>query len=647
MQLVEVAGETEIPLPVTDEWGTGAYVTASLLRGADSVTEMPARSMGLAHAAIDPGARALELHLDAPEDADPRGRMEVTLRSDSDGPVYATLAAVDLGILTLTDFDSPDPAAHYFGQRRLGVALRDIYGRLIDARAGAMGQVRSGGDASGVDRAGPAPTEALLALFEGPVELQDGQATIGVDLPAFNGTVRLMAVAWSDTGVGRAEADVLVRDPVVVQPSLPRFLTPGDTSRMRLELTHATGDAGEMDLRVTGHGLGDVPATVTLAEEGRAVLDLALAPTALGAHTYTVELTTPDGRLLTRKQTLTVQRTDPEIARSSRFTLAPGDSFRFTDDALDGLRDGARATLVAGAGAALDLPGLMLRLTGYPYGCTEQLASRLQPLLLASGAAVELGLVTEPEAQARIQSAIDSILTRQDRAGRFGLWRAGGYDLWLDAYITDVLTRARGQGANVPTRALRMALDNLRNEVGRAGELYDNAAAIAYAFYVLARAGEANIGDLRYYADTLAKKFDTPLAAAQLGGALAAYGEQARADAMFRQAAALANTGGAEGYRRDYGTGLRDRAGLLALAAEAGSGAVDRVRLARQIAQRGAAQALSTQEAVWSLQAAVALDRAGSDLSLDGRAVPGDVVQLTMAARAPSPIPATAIPPSR
>jgi uncharacterized protein YfaS (alpha-2-macroglobulin family) len=292
------------------------------------------------------------------------------------------------------------------------------------------------------------------------------------------------------------------------------------------------------------------------------------------------------------------------------------------------LGEGARATLIAGAGAALDLPGLMQRLTAYPYGCTEQLASGIQPLLLASGAAVELGLVTAPEAQSRIQSAIDRILTRQGRTGSFGLWSAGGYDLWLDAYVTDVLTRAAGQGADVPDTALRMALDNLRNEVAQAGDLYDNASGIAYAMYVLARAGEAAIGDLRYYADTLAEKFDTPLSAAQLGGALAAYGEQARADAMFRQAAGLASNDGAEGYRRDYGTGLRDRAGLLALASEAGSGAVDRVLLARQISQRGALHELSTQEAAWSLQAAVALGSDSSGLSVDGRAVEGNVVQL-------------------
>ena len=109
-------------------------------------------SMGLAHAAIDPGAKALSVSIDAPEKPPTRAaRMEVTLTSDSDGPVYATLAAVDLGILTLTDFDSPDPAAHYFGQRRLGVALRDIYGRLIRCAGGRDGAgAASGGDASGI-----------------------------------------------------------------------------------------------------------------------------------------------------------------------------------------------------------------------------------------------------------------------------------------------------------------------------------------------------------------------------------------------------------------------------------------------------------------------------------------------------------------
>ncbi len=632
MRLVPVDGETLVDLPVTADWGAGAYVTASLIRPAGSADLMPARAMGLAHAAIDPGTRALNAVLTAPLDAAPRGPLTVTLDlpDGTDGPAYATLAAVDLGILTLTNYQSPDPMGYFFGQRRLGVALRDIYGRLIDARDGAMGQVRSGGDAGAATRSGPTPTEDLLAQFAGPIALENGQAEVTFDLPAFNGTVRVMAVVWSDTGVGQASADVLVRDPVVVQPSLPRFMTPGDTSRLRLELTHAKGPVGDMALAVTGHGLGAVPDSVTLAEGQSLTLDLPLAPTEVGEHVYQVTLTTPDGMALTRDLRLSVQHTDPEIARTSQFTLAAGQSFTFDANALDGLRAGTgRATLVAGAGSALDLAGLIQHLRAYPYGCTEQITSSLQPLLMAGATVTSMGLMSDAVLRDTLQSSIDRILTRQGRNGSFGLWSAGGYDLWLDAYVTDTLLRAEAAGAVVPDAAMRSALNNLRNQAAQAGSLFNGASGYAYAFYVLARAGEAAIGDLRYYADTLADSFDTPLAAAQLGAALAAYGEQGRADAMFAQARNMAVQAAEDtDWRQDYGTALRDRAGVLALAVQSGSAAVDRVQLAGLLTQRSAVSDLSTQEAVWSLAAATALGAESSGLQLDGQPVTGNIVQM-------------------
>ncbi len=471
----------------------------------------------------------------------------------------------------------------------------------------------------------------MLALFSGPVEVVNGRAEVGFDLPAFNGTVRVMAVAWTDRAVGQAQADVLVRDPVVVQPSLPRFMTPGDASRLRLELTHATGPAGEMALEAHGHGLGEVPTSVVLGEGERVVLDLPLRPSEVGLHDLRIELTTPDGRVLRRELRLTVQHNDPEVARSSQFALAPSESFRLDDAALAGFRPGsARATLIAGPGAALDLPGLVQRLVGYPYGCSEQIASGLQPLLAAPDLVAELGLATDAEVRERLQHGVDRLLTRQGRTGAFGVWGAGGNDLWLDAYVTDVLLRAEAEGAGLPAHALPMALDNLRNRAARAGSLSDGAAGYAYAFYVLARAGEAAIGDLRYYADTLPERFDTPLAAAQLGAALAAYGERERADAMFARAQRLALAAtDPGGWRDDYGTALRDRAGVLALAVEAGSGVVDRLQLASLLTGRAPAHHLSTQEAAWALRAAVAMGAEGQGLLLDDRPVSGDVVRLS------------------
>ena len=78
------------------------------------------------------------------------------------------VAAVDVGILNLTNYKPPAPDDYYLGQRRLTAEIRDLYGQLIDGMQGARGQIRSGGDA-GAELTGSPPTQAPLALYSGIV----------------------------------------------------------------------------------------------------------------------------------------------------------------------------------------------------------------------------------------------------------------------------------------------------------------------------------------------------------------------------------------------------------------------------------------------------------------------------------------------
>jgi uncharacterized protein YfaS (alpha-2-macroglobulin family) len=203
--------------------------------------------------------------------------------------------------------------------------------------------------------------------------------------------------------------------------------------------------------------------------------------------------------------------------------------------------------------------------------------------------------------------------------------------MWLDAYVSDFLSRARAQGFAVPDQAFRLALDNLRNQVNYYSDFDVGGEPLAYALMVLAREGAAAIGDLRYYADVKGDAFATPLAMAQLGAALASYGDQPRADAMFARAAAAlkAQSNQTEQlWRADYGTAYRDAAAVLTLAVESGSNAVDREDLADRIATTSLA--LSTQEATWALMAANALiDRdGGKNITLNGEPADGPLVRV-------------------
>eukprot|EP00903_Cladosiphon_okamuranus_P021251 g19522.t1 len=500
MKTVEVTeGENIVNLKVTEDWGAGAYVTASVIRPMKAEAgQMPTRALGLDYAPVDPGAKALEVTLDLPDQANPRGPVTARVKVAGQGKsqAYVTLAAVDVGILNLTGFDSPDPKAHYFGQRRLGMDIRDLYGRLIDSGQGAMGRVRSGGDAGGsIGLQSPPPTEDLVAYFTGPVAIgPDGTAEVSFDLPEFNGTVRFMAVAWTDQAVGAAERDVLVRDPVVLTATLPRFLQPGDTTTLLLELTHAFGPTGDTSLSVSAQGVtlpDPVPASVTLAEGARQC----------------------------------AATTSRSRSRSGS-TWRQGDTFTLDANVFAGMRPGSGQAMVsAGPLAQFDAPALLAMLDRYPYGCTEQVTSTALPLLYLSSVAEAMDLAAPAELDLRISQSIDRVLTRQDSSGAFGLWQAGSEELWLDAYVTDFLSRAKAQGHDVPDLAFGQALDNLRNRVNYAPDFdaQSNAGgeALAYALMVLAREGKANMGDLRYYADVKGEAFGTPLAAAQLGAALA------------------------------------------------------------------------------------------------------------------------------
>jgi uncharacterized protein YfaS (alpha-2-macroglobulin family) len=639
---VEVeAGEVLVPLTVTQDWGSGAYVTAMMLQPLTGKTSRtPTRALGLAHATITQPGQELEVAIEVPEVARPRSTETAQIKVTGAKPgeqVWLTVAAVDLGILNLTGFKSPDPSAHYHGQRRLGMELRDIYGRLIDPGNGALGQLRSGGDADrGMQMQSPPPTQDLVAFFSGAVQVDaSGMVAFPMDLPAFNGTVRLMAMAWSGAAVGQAEADMLVRDPVVVTASLPRFLAPGDQSRINVELVHADGPAGEMTLLAqslgTGITLGNLPGSITLGDQGKAVLELPVTATAVGDPEVILSLITPDGKHLSQVLRLPVRANDSVLATTRRFTLNKGSNFELTEDVFAGLRPGtARAVLSAGPLAKFDVPGLLASLDQYPYGCTEQVTSKALPLLYLSSVAQSLGLGRGPQVKERIQSAIQRVLTRQASNGAFGLWRAESGDFWLDAYASDFLSRARRQGHEVPEAAFVRAMDNLRNRLNYASDFEEGGEDVAYALLVLAREGAASMGDLRYYADVKARAFATPLAAAQLGGALAAYGDQRRADRMFARAGELLQRAEQEGpvWRADYGTQRRDAAAVLALITEAGSDVISAETLSTRVSTN--TTRMSTQESAWTLLAAHALIKnpESSGMLINGQPSVGPFVQI-------------------
>jgi uncharacterized protein YfaS (alpha-2-macroglobulin family) len=620
----------EVDIPVTKEWGAGSYVTATLYRpGEAQESRMPMRAIGITWLKVDPEARDLNVSITAPDKTLPRQPLNISLQVAGAGAnedAYVTLAAVDVGILNLTRYEPPAPDLWYFGQRRLGLEIRDIYGRLIDGSLGATGRLRTGGD-GGISLQASPPKEKLVAFFSGPVKLDaEGKANVAFDIPQFNGTVRLMAVAWSKAGVGHGVKDVVVRDPIVVTASLPRFLAPGDDSNLRLDIANTDAPAGNYQLSVTttdAVAIGqNAIKPLMLAAGGKADITLPLVGIQPGEGTVSIRLSGADGTSVSQDLYIPVRPAAMPVTQRRLVDLKPGGSVTVDSNLLaDSVMQGASVSVNVSRSTAFDIPALLMSLDRYPYGCAEQTTSRALPLLYLSELAVQNGLADEAEVKKRVQDAIYRVLSYQASSGSFGLWGPDSGDLWLDSYVTDFLSRAREQGYEVPEQAVVQALESLQNSLSFTNNIKDQGNEIAYALYVLARNRKAAISDLRYYADTSLSDFPTPLAKAHIAAALSLYGDAQRAQNIF--AASLQMSQDAQIHkvslvRSDYGSSLRDAAAVLALAAE--SRPVPRIvpALADVVAKEWTSKKYtSTQEQTWMLLAARALQKGDDDLRLD------------------------------
>lgn len=626
-------GGTTFSLPVDQTWLPGAYVTATLYRALDEkARRMPGRSVGVAWLGLDTKPHTLDVTLDAPAKVLPGTQLSVPVRIaglSAGEEARITVAAVDVGILNLTRYEAPAPEKWFHAQRRLGLEFRDLYGRLIDGMRAELGRLRTGGDGSGgMSADGSPPVEAPLSLFSGIVKVgPDGTAKVTFDLPDFNGQVRLMAVAWSKAKVGSAKADVIVRDKLALTVSGPRFLTLGDTARLEVDVHNIEAPAATYYAHVT-------PETEVSAFGKTLVIDMALKPTErrreavplkpdrLGPIAYDIIVTGPDGLKVRRRIAIDVKPPAAGIRRTTVSSLAAnGGKLTLSKDLFhDLIPSSAKLSLTVGPTAAFDVAGLLGELDRYPYGCAEQTTSRALPLLYVNDMAKRLGLAQEAEIKGRIAKAIDRLMEMQDSSGAFGIWGPSDGDLWLTAYVTDFLTRAKEQGFEVRREPFTQALDKLANTLAFAQDFEKGGEARAYALYVLARNGRAPLGDLRYYVDARLERFSTPLAKAQLGAALSMLGDTARAGKAFT--AALAGLEGdpgkaLDGVRDDYGSLIRDGAGILTLVAETGVAKARVPDLTKVVATAFRSRRYtSTQEQTWMLLAARALADEARNTSL-------------------------------
>jgi alpha-2-macroglobulin len=610
--------EQTIDIPVEDGWGAGVYALITVYRPGKDQQKGADRAVGLIWLPMDSAPQRLEVAVNAPEQVRPRQMLQVPVSvkgAEAGSEIRLTLAAVDEGVLQLTNFVSPDPITWFFAKQQLGTDIRDIYGQLIIPPDSKPLTLRNGAGEDGL-RGAPQSNVKIVSLFSGVVKAeQDGIASVPLDIPDFNGRLRLMAVAWSKEKTGAASKPMRVNDPIVVSPSLPRYLADGDQSNIQLLIENIDGPEGDYQIAWTTEGavvMAKESSTAKAALQPKKRQSLSFPVTAIGIGSGKLHLSVsgPAGYSYAGDFDLNVRgKYLPTLTRTYS-KIDPGAAISLNKDTLGGLYPAtAKVAVSISSMPNVDVAGLLGELDRYPHGCLEQLTSRAMPLLYANQLAERFSYPADKNLSSRVQGAIELILQKQLGEGSFGLWSDQSEpEPWLSAYAMDFLGRAKEKGFAVPDYFYKKGLDWLTGEVKQSGSQDKHIEALAYAHWVLARAGQARQEDARYLYDTKFGSIVSPLAQAQLAGTLALLGDQERAVKGLKAALQAADTEAASWW--SYGSRLRDLASVISVIGDSGLKQLDPApawqELTGLLSKR---KYLSTQEQAALIMASLTLDK--------------------------------------
>jgi len=571
-----------LSIPVREEYKPNAYVSVHLVRSTESLErDAPVRAFGVAPFKVNTEKHRLEVTLSAPEEMRPKTPLavDVQVRDSSGAPrgeALLTLAAVDEGICQLTDFRTPDAYGYFYGKKRLSVESYDTYGAILPEVKSSLSSP-SGGAGARRRHLSPAMARRVkpVAFWSGWVRTDaEGKATVRFDIPQFNGTVRLMACVLAGSEFGKAEKPVLVRDPIVLTPTFPRFV--GSTDRFVVPVSLFNGTRAEPVVPASGPASSiagpdnetapeklapaqAVPAVdddrfevrlsvqgpVRLVDEGiralhvpkgeeKAVSFVLEARKGVGKASFTVSAK-GNGEQTEATVEAPVRPPVPFTTLFGRGAVTEEQpaSFALPAEWVEGT---AEFSLTLSSFPAVRFASSLQYLLGYPHGCVEQTASKLFPLLYFDDLAktVEPALFRRTAADYFIEEGIARLGNMQQDSGDFSFWPEGGdVNGWASIYAAHFLVEARKAGHGVPDRVHSKMLEALARWT-RSYSLDDRASCqrAVYACYVLALAGRPEKSTMLYFKNNALDRLPDD-SQFQLAGAFAHAGDRATALEML------------------------------------------------------------------------------------------------------------------
>lgn len=618
--------ETELDIKITEDHFPNAYVSVYIVQAhGQSKNDTPIRQYGYASLVVNNKDKLLNINIESDDEILPNSDFEVNIQVEDNKRTQFTIAVVDEGLLNITNFRTPEPYKHFYMTKRLAIQNYDMMSEVIGLNLDEVHKTYIiGGDSyrekqlkkgrQEVERFKP------VTMFKGPMWTdENGKATVKFNMPNYVGSVRAMVVAARDEKYAGNSKDIVVKAPLMILPSLPRKLSPGDKVEVPVTLFATEDGIGELSLKLDVEGpisiIGDSEKKLILNEKGES------------DQYFQIEVGDEVGK---GKIKITAQSKEHKVKNETEIAINSSNMYTYikknydlntdenlTVDLISNVLKGTNKTKITiSKYKKLMLDQRIKWLMRYPYGCIEQTTSTVLPQLFLEKV-VDSEELNTSKISNNINAGIKKLRRFQLSNGAFAYWPGNDHtSVWGTNYAGHFLVEAKKAGYHISESMYNKYIEYQKETaIQNTAKEYSN----FYRLYILALAGDAEIGAMNY----MREAYKTEMTNREkwlLGASYALIGEEAIAKEIVKNA--KYDVKNYREYGGTYGSSLRDKA--MMLEASYHIKGMNKGNLYSEIVDRLESDNwLSTQETAYSL---LALSRYIETVDKNDKKIQGEII---------------------
>jgi uncharacterized protein YfaS (alpha-2-macroglobulin family) len=454
-------GSATLEIPMQEEYLPNVYVNVVAIRKPDEkYMSLPFAAYGVQNISIDKSAKDLNPKISCKDEVMSTEGIAVSISNLPAGSA-AVLAAVDEGILQIIRFETPDPLSFFYRKKAMETSTYTVFNKLLtdikDKKAAIGGDADLGPMARHLNPIVAKNVESY-AKFSGIVYADDsGNISYKFDTKKFNGKVRVMVFTVKGDKFGSDDRKTNVVDPIVITPTLPRFLAPGDEFYLPVRVYNNTAKDSPFEVKVDMEGPVAFEKAVQTEEmiksKGEKIFTFrGRAKDNAGKAVFSIVASGADETMTVTRE-LSVRPAAHLETKVYRGSLETGKDFKF-DLPANYIKQGKKTRVFMSYSRAAEYAGAFDYLINYPYGCIEQTTSSAFPLIFFK----ELGVVkmlleyqginTETYINETIKRLQQFVLP----GNRITFWPGSSYEVsdYTKLYVAHFLIEARLKGYYVP-----------------------------------------------------------------------------------------------------------------------------------------------------------------------------------------------------